>query len=253
MRNAKLFGGRPTVSCIAAFTKCAEYWTTKYLMQVERLQPGRLGRRTVIQMGSDGIARMKRMYIDFNALEDEWETYQSAVFQMIVNCFAKNILGEDTDRFLEMVMAMNKWKKIEDETIVLAPRSSGKTVTLRGATATLLVNVPGFTANVYAGNSDRAHDLYNGIVACVQKLIRRMDPAKRPKGVTVTEKIMVLYFSDEDVRWVRPYSTIGLVSGGARYRELLFIIYYQSYRRRRRVRSKVRHHKNPEDRRRTGE
>lgn len=206
-RNAVLFGGRPTAYSVAPLQKCAEYWTMKDVLQTQRLQLGRIS-LNVVPLGFEGIARLKKIFADFNSLRDNWESYQTLVFGKFVNCEIKDILGTDADRCLEMVMAQQHWDEIPSECLVLAYRGSGKTWLLISAIATFFANIPGFTCCCYAGTATKGQDFYSGIVDQVKRLLSRMDPSKRPK-LAVTQDLMTATFGDDDVRWIRPFSTFG--------------------------------------------
>lgn len=208
-RNAKLFGESPTASSVAPLTRCAEYWTIKQLQNAQRLQPERR-LLNIVPLGFEGIARLKKIFSDFNSLRDSWESYQTKVFGMFCNAMIKDILAGDMDRCLEMVMAQNHWTEIPSEVLVLAYRGAGKTLVMIDAQASFIVNIPGYTACVYAGTKAKAQDFYNGIAEHAIKLISRMDPAQRPK-VQYTHDILQLTFPNGDVRWIRPFSSIGMV------------------------------------------
>ena len=146
-------------------------------LQVQRLKPGRRGGAAgpsglglSLSLGFEGMARLKKITNDFNNLRENWEPYQSAVFMMMVNANLRNILGSDTETCLPMVMAQYRWKKVEDEVLVLAARGSGKTWLLMSALAAFIVNIPNFTVCCYAGTSNKTADFYNGIVDQIKVL-----------------------------------------------------------------------------------
>jgi len=165
--NALAFGDRPTASSAGPLKSCAEYWTMMHIMEVDRLQPGSIGFSNLIPIGFAGVARLNKIFNDFNSLREGWESYQAKVreaneilqicqvFHMFCNALLRDILGTDKERCLEMVMARNHWTELEDEVLVLASRGSGKTWMLMSAMAAFFVNIPGFTACVYAGTSSK--------------------------------------------------------------------------------------------------
>jgi hypothetical protein len=210
-RADKIFGAStPTASSVTPLQKCAEYWAIKQIQSAQRLQPERR-LLAVVPLGFEGIARMKKIFADFNGLRDSWESYQTKVFGMFCNAMVRHILDTDTDRCLEMVMAQNHWTEIPSEVLVLAYRGAGKTIMMIDAQAAFIANIRGYTACVYAGTKTKAQDFYNGIVEHALKLISRMDPSKRPK-VQCTHDILQFTFPDGDTRWIRPFSSIGMVS-----------------------------------------
>jgi hypothetical protein len=204
-----IFGDKPTAYSTDQVSKCAKYWAVKNYIQEERLRTGKCVSCQAI--GFEGVARMKSVFEDFNSLVEEWQPYQTAVFHMCVNTMIRNILGPDKDRCLSSVMAANNWTKIEDEVLVLAYRGSGKTWLLSGAITAFMANVPNFSACIYAGTKSKTMDFYNGIRGQYLNLMKHNPERSRGIRIKETADILVAQYSDDDVRWIRPFSTFGMV------------------------------------------
>jgi len=230
-RNATLFGDLPTASFSARMTRCADYWVSKRVQLLDRLRPGGGAGGAGVRAGPggfDGVALMKKMYDDFFSLQPLptcWEPYQVEVFDRMCNVLVKEILGGDADRCLEDVMNEHRWKSVESELLVVAPRGSGKTNLMQKAAATFFVNIPGFSCCVYAGTKNKGQDVYNGIVHWIKTLVRRMDQSRRPTSFDATKDLTTATFGaadDGDFRWMRPFSTIGIVSRAV----LIFLFFF---------------------------
>jgi hypothetical protein len=182
----------------------------KDLVQISRLQPD-LGLQ-IVPIGFEGIGRLKKICADFNWVEDTWESYQAKLFnEQYCNVLIREILGADCERCIEMVMTRNGWKKIHDEVLLLAQRTAGKTRVLIAALAVFFVNVPNFSACVYAGTKSKGNDFYRGIVIQVQRLLSRYNNIGAMKNLVITADGMTWTVSEDDVRWIRPFSTFGIV------------------------------------------
>jgi hypothetical protein len=174
-------------------------------------------------VGYAGMARLKKIFADFNAAEDVWETYQSRMMCMFCNAMLKHILGTDRDRCIDQVMALYGWTSLPDEVLVLAPRGSGKTRLLIGAIAAFFVNIPDFTCCLYAGVAKKSLDFYRGVIAKIKYLVSLMPETKRPKIIVNSNEAFIVEFgNDKDQRWIRQFSTIGMV------RHLLFFVLFLS-------------------------
>jgi hypothetical protein len=113
-------------------------------------------------------------------------------------------------------MDQNHWDELPDEVLVLAYRGSGKTYLMMAAAAAFFVNIPHFSACVYAGTKKKSQDFYNGILSHVASLISRMDPGSRPRAIHKSQEGLQYDFGvdDEgnpDIRWILAFSTVGMV------------------------------------------
>jgi hypothetical protein len=217
--NQAVFGKQPTASCLDSVNRCAEYWAMKHMLKMAPLGPH--AGRNLVPIGFAGVARLKKIFNDFNSLRDTWDTNQLKVMHMFCNPLLPDILAEDRERCIDSVMLENHWTKIHDEVLLLAARGLGKTWLLISALATFFVNIPAFSACVYAGTSTKGHDFYTGIADQVRVLVNRLEPGKRPK-LTITRDIMLAKFPDGDVRWIRPFSTFGMVRATYHYYHVVY-------------------------------
>jgi len=69
----------------------------------------------------------------------------------------------------------------------------------------------------------KGQDFYNGIVDQIRRLFNKMDPSKRPKW-NASQEMLMAAFGEDDVRWIRPFSTFGMVRESCKISKFLFFI-----------------------------
>jgi len=158
-----------------------------------------------------GMARIKKIMNDFNICLPKWQSYQVDVFHMMANCLIKQILGRDCDCCLEMAMKEFEWDKIHKEALMLAYRGSGKSMLLTAAAAVFLKNIPGCTICAYAGVQGKTDDFYQQLISFFRDIASKDEEFTNSAKISITNDITTIYISDNDVRWIRPFSTHGMV------------------------------------------
>lgn len=215
------------ISYERTFRMCLGFWKNKTSKAAQALLTGK---RYVEPPQFPGIVRLHSTRNDFTFGVEEWQPYQSEVFEMFVNANILNILGEDSDMCLESVMRDSGWVDIPDEELVLASRGSGKSTVLAVSAAAFLKNIKRYTAMVYSGIKviffffllttlpdgslplkEKSEDLLNSIYAAFEGM-RNRDEDFQCASVQKTKTSITVSVATGDVRQVHCCSSFGMVS-----------------------------------------
>lgn len=189
--------------------RCYQYWLTKCIAEMSSMACGL--RSSFGPTSFTGMARLKRVMRDFNYCVPKWESYQVDVFHMICNCVIKQILGADADFCLETAMNEFEWRKIPHEALILAYRGSGKSMILTAMCAVFLKNIPGCTICSYAGVKQKSTEFYNQMYSFYERISSLDEDHMMNTTTSKTEDMLTIRVSAEDIRWMRPFSTGGMV------------------------------------------
>jgi len=206
---ADAFGSRFMISYDKPLEGCLKFWRKKtedYAMALI------VGKRHVEPARFPGVARLYMVRSDFASAIEEWQPYQSDVFEMFVNANIINILGSDSDMCLEHVMKDGGWVEVPDEMLVLASRGSGKSTLLSIAVASFLKNIPNYSAMVYSGLKEKSVDLLNSICAAFEGMRFRDENFRDSARVIRLKESITVYVSDDDIRQINCSSSFGMVS-----------------------------------------
>lgn len=212
-----LFGSM-TVSMRRIYEDTLEYWDHRVDAIVEHIRRLYAGENddTANAPPDDtaypGVQRLNRIIENFMMCMPRWEIYQIRVFSGSLCTFLPLILGEDGDMCLDWIMQKYKWERQYEEVFCIMPRGSGKSTCIGAVVASLMVEIPHFSAVLYSMTEDKAKDLLKSFHDAFNVLDSYGRVPNSPKKKLSSRKVTVHGDADvNDVRWIASVSALGAV------------------------------------------
>jgi len=208
----------PTVSMRHIFSDTSAYWEYRVDKMIAHIKHIYESSGAVNSFSDDdgtsypGVQRLNRIIENLMLCMPRWEIYRIRVFSASMCTFLPLILGEDGDMCLDWIMQKYKWEKQYEEVFCIMPRGSGKSTCIGAVVASLMVEIPHFSAALYSMTEDKAKDLLKSFHDAFNVLDSHGRVPNSHRKKLTARKVVVYGDADvNDMRWIVSLSANGAV------------------------------------------